>query len=69
MKRKEIKAALNREWGEGYKWKIIEIIKRDYCNLTMVIYRVKCIRDGSVEYRCKNMSGNHRWDYATKIDF
>lgn len=69
MKKKQIKKLLKADWGKGYEFKVLEILNREDWGVLIVFYRVTCDRDESTEHRCKNLIGNSKWDYVTKIQF
>jgi len=64
MSDEEIGDHLKNEWGHGYSVRVRKVIRRRGPLLTLVIYRVKCHRDGAVEIRCKGVSMVDRWDHV-----
>ena len=63
MTDEEIEREVNRGYGEGYRIKILEVIRRK--ELILVRYKITAERDGVREWRIKGwgtkaMSG---WDY------
>lgn len=66
----DIEKHITKSYGKGYQVKILEIIRHKAAGATVVLYRVKCDRDGAIEYRCKGwgkaMGG---WDYVTRRKF
>jgi hypothetical protein len=63
----EIEELVQKDWRKGYEVKVLQIIRHGSSKLTMVIYKVKCLRDGMTEWRCKgwgNAGGG--WDYVTR---
>lgn len=63
----EIEKILLKQWGEGYVVTVLEIIRRNRFKAIVVFYKVKCLRDGQVEFRCKGW-GNAAagWDCVTR---
>lgn len=64
----DIDRVLRKQWGKGYTFKIIEVIRRKSFGI-IVLYRVKCHRDGCIEWRCKGWGGNVGWEYVTRRKF
>jgi hypothetical protein len=63
----EIETLIRKEWKKGYVVKILDIIRKKSCSVTIVLYRVKCERDGMTEWRCKGWgSAAQGWDYVTR---
>lgn len=54
----QIERALIKQWGKGFKVRVIEVIRRKSFGV-IVLYRVKCLRDGCIEWRCKTSGGEH----------
>lgn len=69
MPEEKIELVINEVYGEGYSVRIQEIIRRKSLNLIVVLYRVKCHRDGAREWRCKGINPHHGWDYVVKRKF
>jgi len=65
----EIDKQLKLEWGKGYSVKVRKVIRKKSIPLTVVIYRVKCHRDGASEIRCKGGSKVDRWDHVVSRSF
>lgn len=65
----DIKRALDKQWGKGFTVTIREVIRRKSFGVILVLYKVKCHRDGCVEYRVKGWGGNAGWEYVTRRKF
>lgn len=65
----EIEAIINRDYGKGYKVRILEIIRRR--ELILARYRVKSEHDGAREWRVKGWGtqGFSGWDYPYRRKF
>lgn len=60
----QVERALIKQWGKGFTVNVFEIIRRKSFGV-IVLYRVKCHRDGCIEWRCKTGGG----EYVTRRKF
>lgn len=67
MTKEEVQELLVKEWGKGYEVTVRKVIIKTGWEATVVFYKVKCNRDGMVEWRCKGWgSAGAGWDYPTR---
>jgi hypothetical protein len=63
----DVQELLDKQWGKGYKVIVREVIVKPGFEATVIFYKVKCLRDGMTEWRCKGWgSAGQGWDYVTR---
>jgi hypothetical protein len=63
----DVQEMLDEQWGKGFEVTVRETITKAGWHCTVVFYKVKCLRDGMVEWRCKGWGGaSAGWDCVTR---
>lgn len=67
MTNDEVQEMLDEQWGKGFEVTVREVIIKTGWQCTVIFYKVKCLRDGMVEWRCKGWgSASAGWDCVTR---